>query len=152
MTPFLDYYIYQTGASNQNVSIGTGSTIQTTPQSSSTVASANPFEASFATLNRLRTASCSSGVIPLSSTSVEPDVIETPGEKSSGDTTLNTPQIFTSKISNDESINTPQIFPSLQDVVSLPVTPAVQPSLPTTGLPNSRVRKIIKISISNQIK
>ena len=127
------------GSCIQNVSIGTGSTIHTTPQSSSTVASTNPFEASFATLNRLRTASCSSGVIPLSATSVETDVAEPRHEKFSGDTTLNTPQIFTSKISNDESINTPQIFPTLQDVVSLPVTPAIQPSLPTSGFSSFKV-------------
>ena len=140
VTSFLSLIIAPCG---QSVTIGTGSTIHTTPQSSSTVASANPFEASFATLNRLRTASVSSGVIPLSTISVESEVVEQRNDKCSGDTTLNTPQIFTAKISNDDSINTPQIFPSLQDVVSLPVTPAIQPSVPTTGLSSVKVVNIV---------
>lgn len=60
---------------------------------------------------------------------------------------MNTPQIFTAKISNDDSINTPQIFPSLQDVVSLPVTPAIQSSLPTTGLSSVKVVCIVHTRI-----
>jgi len=75
----------------------------------------------------LRTASCSSGVIPLSSASVETEANSVNDEKSTREA-LDTPQIFSSKAANDESINTPQIFPSLQDVVSLPVTPAIQPA------------------------
>ena len=118
--------------------MGTGSTIHTTPQSSSTVASANPFEAAFA-LNRLRTASSSSGVVTLPSTSVETELNVPVDEKSSGET-LNTPQIFREKIASDESINTPQIFPSLQDVVSLPVTPAIQPPVSALVVSSSKVR------------
>ena len=92
--------------------------------SSSTTASANLFDAAFK-LNRLRTASCSSVNVPLPSAS---EAACSFNEKS--DESLNTPQIFSAKISNDETLNTPQIFPSLQDVVSLPVTPAIeQPSV-----------------------
>ena len=121
----------------QNASIGTGSTIQNTPQSSSTIASSNPFEAAFA-LNRLRTASCSSAVAPIPSTCAENSLIH---QKVSTDT-LNTPQVFSSKIINDESLNTPQIFPSLQDVVSLPVTPAIQIPISASNIQHARVKTI----------
>ena len=95
--------------------------------SSSTTASTNLFDAAFK-LNRLRTASCSSGHIPVPCASVQSEAVCSFNEKS--DESLNTPQIFSAKISSDETLNTPQIFPSLQDVVSLPVTPAIeQPSV-----------------------
>ena len=121
----------------QNASIGTGSTIQNTPQSSSTIASSNPFEAAFA-LNRLRTASCSSAVAPIPSTCAENSLIH---QKLSTDT-LNTPQVFSSKIINDESLNTPQIFPNLQDVVSLPVTPAIQIPISASNIQHAKVKTI----------
>ena len=131
-----EYFITESLA--QNASIGSGSTIQNTPQSSSTIASANPFEAAFA-LNRLRTASCSSAVAPIPTTCAENSLIH---PKLSTDT-LNTPQVFSSKILNDESLNTPQIFPNLQDVVSLPVTPAIQIPISAYNIQHTKVKTIL---------